>query len=159
MSDTPRTDAVALLTYGVVAVPVEFARQLEQELREKSEELAMLNRRIMEAINKNAAPQERNREGSGNPTFASPAAAARYGVFSEELQCFWISWAAISPRALELRLEDCSCTDMSGAIEVATRLLPGVRLIQTYGGRKPDTRYELVSGEWQAFSPTLSKNP
>jgi hypothetical protein len=73
--------------------------------------------------------------------------------WDDRLVCHWIAWEAISPTKLRLRLPPNNVCDMSGAIAVATCVMPLVTRIETTVGGKPDTRYENWCGNWQAFDP------
>ena len=44
------------------------------------------------------------------------------------------------------------CVDMTGVIEVVTSIDPNVKIIQTFSGALPDTRYALIDGSWNANS-------
>jgi hypothetical protein len=68
-----------------------------------------------------------------------------------KLQCRWRAWRVIRAGELALDMPADNCTDMGGAIEIATVLCPGVRRIATFADGKPDTEYRLVGGQWRAF--------
>lgn len=40
---------------------------------------------------------------------------------------------------------------MSGAIEIAKKIMPSVRKITTFAGGEPDTQYRLSQGKWLAL--------
>lgn len=76
-----------------------------------------------------------------------------------KLQCKWKCWWVIAEGELALDMPENNCCDMTGAIEIAKVLMPGVWRIATYAGGEPDTEYQLVrdvnhrswSGEWKAY--------
>ena len=45
------------------------------------------------------------------------------------------------------------CTDMTGAIKVATAVHPDVRVIRTVAGGHADTCYRKAHGSWHAMNP------
>lgn len=52
---------------------------------------------------------------------------------------------------LHMRVGD--CCDMAGCIELFQTIDPHVEAIDTFSGKKPDTSYWLVRGEWKASFP------
>ena len=74
------------------------------------------------------------------------------GVFSEELQCFWLSWSVLGENVLRLDLPPGSCTDMAGAVQTGRALLPGVAEIYVFCDGKPDVCYarRAIKGSWVA---------
>ena len=53
-------------------------------------------------------------------------------------------------RVARLYLPDCHCADMTGAIKLAETIDDHVKVIITYAGDKPDTRYNLTTEGWVA---------
>jgi len=73
------------------------------------------------------------------------------GVFHITAQCFVHELRYdFNARVGHLMMEDESCTDMAGAIELFRRIDPGVREIATYAGGHPDTGHVFRDGDWQA---------
>jgi len=73
--------------------------------------------------------------------------------WSEQLQCSIRSLAYDfkSKRATLYLVDEC-CTDMSGAIAFCTAIDPGVALICTVAGDRPDTGYRrCLDGQWRSF--------
>ncbi len=50
---------------------------------------------------------------------------------------------------VDLYLPDDHCTDMTGAIQVATHWMPDCQLITTWSGGVPDTSYQLTPLGWR----------
>ena len=72
-------------------------------------------------------------------------------LFNEELMCSLMEVQAdFIAKSVQLTLCPKNCTDMSGAIEFATRLMPDVRVIETVSGRDKKTAYILRDGKWQS---------
>ena len=80
----------------------------------------------------------------------------------KELKCE-VSRIEIIPamRLVRFWLPALNCTDMGGAIRVATRHCPAVSRIETFAGNEPDTVYMKSGDAWQAASPnpTSTTNP
>lgn len=68
-------------------------------------------------------------------------------VYSETLMCF-IKNIRMSQDTVTFFFPLGSNCDMSGAIKIATTILPGVRRIKTFSGLVMDTCYSLVNGTW-----------
>ena len=76
--------------------------------------------------------------------------------YDPELQCGWNAWTVTSATSLRLDIPWSECVDMAGCIAIAQRLMPGVTLIRTYAGDRPDTSYSLSSGKWLAITSGTS---
>lgn len=50
------------------------------------------------------------------------------------------------------------CTDMRGAIQLATAVCPGVKTVRTIAGTVPDTTYKRERGTWLAIPPWRPSN-
>lgn len=72
------------------------------------------------------------------------------GVYSSALQCHWLRWRVVGPRALAVDVPAGDCVDMTGAIRVAKALMPNVAVIHTLCGGEVDTMYSRVGKEWRA---------
>lgn len=71
--------------------------------------------------------------------------------YDPELQCGLVRVEAdIARGCVTPFLPPDECTDMSGAIAYARRVDPGVRIVRTFAGSRPDTNYVRVAGEWRA---------
>jgi len=72
-------------------------------------------------------------------------------IFRDDVQCFVKTLNYdFKTRVGQLFLEDRSCTDMSGCIGLFKKIDPDVRAIQTIAGKRRDTYYAIIDGEWQA---------
>lgn len=75
-------------------------------------------------------------------------------LYSATLMCRWSAWRVVAADHLALDMDEGNCTDMSGAIQVATTLCPSVRQIDTYAAGVADTVYVLGSdGKWRSYWP------
>lgn len=56
-------------------------------------------------------------------------------------------------RVLTIYQRDLCCTDKTGAIELATKIDPNVKIINTYSGEKRDITYYLnkETGKWECI--------
>lgn len=52
-----------------------------------------------------------------------------------------------------LYFPDGHCCDMEGAIDLISEIDSKVETIRTFSGRKEDTMYKLIKGEWEAYVP------
>ncbi len=73
------------------------------------------------------------------------------GIYSEELACEWISWTAISPGEMHLKLPANNCTDMGGATRLAEKLNPSVTKVVVFSESKKDIEY-LRTGKYTWFA-------
>ena len=72
-------------------------------------------------------------------------------LFNEELMCFLMEVQAdFIDKSVHLILCPKNCTDMSGAIKFAKRLMKDVRVVVTVSGRDTETAYILVDGKWRS---------
>jgi hypothetical protein len=80
-------------------------------------------------------------------------------VFRDDVQCFVRSLEYdFRSKSGVLRLEDASCTDMSGCINLFKKIDPGVVRIMTIAEGRRDTGYVLVDGKWEArVSPEVRR--
>lgn len=77
-----------------------------------------------------------------------------YSVWHPVLQCrVQVISYTYSTRCAQIWMPADSCTDMSGAIKLATSLDPEVRSIKTYADGCDDTAYALRDGAWVATTP------
>lgn len=72
---------------------------------------------------------------------------------NSKLQCLFNGWRVLGDGHLALDMPAGNCCDMSGAIEIANKVMPKVRLISTFQGEKPDTEYRKLRGKWFAVIP------
>ena len=72
-------------------------------------------------------------------------------AFSIQLQCSFLAWRVIAEGELALDMPAHNCCDMSGAIDIAERIMPGIRRIATFAGGVPDTEYRVYQGKWEAI--------
>lgn len=72
-------------------------------------------------------------------------------MWNDQLACFVksISYDYDAKRG-RLNMEERNCCDMSGCIDLFTRIDPDVNRIHTYTGNTPDTYYIHKRGEWTA---------
>ena len=76
-------------------------------------------------------------------------------LFNKELMCSLMEVQAdFVAKSVQLTLCPKNCTDMTGAINFATRLMPDVRFVATVSGRDKETAYVLRDGKWR---PTFYK--
>jgi hypothetical protein len=72
-------------------------------------------------------------------------------LFNKELICSLMEVQAdFIAKSVQLTLCPKNCTDMTGAINFATRLMPDVRVIATVSGRDEETAYILQDGKWRS---------
>jgi hypothetical protein len=75
----------------------------------------------------------------------------RLGIWSDELQCFWITWQSTpDPETIMLSLPPDNCCDMNGAIKLAKSLIPKVKNIMVWEGDEVGTCYLNIEGKWEA---------
>ncbi len=79
-------------------------------------------------------------------------------AWSDKLQCYYRGWMVTKEGWLSLILPEGSCTDMSGAIAVATAIMPNVERIQTWSGGIRDTAYVRKGNNWAAANFRMSFN-
>lgn len=72
-------------------------------------------------------------------------------VFSDELVCNFYAWIVIEEGKLGLLMPKNNCCDMAGAISIAIKIMPEVRVIATFSACAIDVVYRLVDGDWVAF--------
>lgn len=80
-------------------------------------------------------------------------------VFRDDVQCFVTTLAYdFKTRTGTLHLEEGSCTDMHGCIELFKRIDSSVVRIQSLAGGngRRDTEYRLEDGGWQSFNRAVS---
>src|SRR4051812_43870475 len=76
-------------------------------------------------------------------------------AWSQDLLCYWVSWAPFDTDTLLLKLPALSVCDMTGCIRVAKAIMPSVRVIEVMSGLVPDVRYERDKhGAWQCTDRT-----
>jgi hypothetical protein len=63
---------------------------------------------------------------------------------SPQLKCRFSSWDVIDDITLALYLAQDNCCDMTGCIQIATKIMPKVKQIITYSGSNLDTRYVRI---------------
>lgn len=80
------------------------------------------------------------------------------GARSDELQCRWIVWRAVSDGEVALEMPPDNCCDMRGVIRVAKSIMPHVWRIATFSGGAPDTEYRLINEMWTAFDRRPAAN-
>jgi hypothetical protein len=72
-------------------------------------------------------------------------------IFDDGVQCFVVKLEYdFKSKAGVLHLEDHSCTDMRGCIDLFKKIDPRVTSIQTIAGKRRDTWYVRIADEWQA---------
>lgn len=70
-------------------------------------------------------------------------------AWSSKLQCEWKSIRVIGPDTIEIHMPPGNCPDMTGCIEFASSILPGVAFIRTYSDSRRDCSYRKTpTGEW-----------
>lgn len=73
--------------------------------------------------------------------------------FLDDVQCYVRELTYdFKQRTGRLDLEDGSCTDMKGCIELFKRIDPEVHSIETIAGGRKDTKYHLTDGKWEAWT-------
>lgn len=78
--------------------------------------------------------------------------------FNELLQCYAVGVAYdFIEKTGQLYIEDGGCCDMSGCIEMFTRIDSGAVLIETFSGGIRDTSYRKTRNEWIALIPSEVK--
>jgi hypothetical protein len=70
------------------------------------------------------------------------------GVYDKDLQCNWIKWHAGQNKSLHLYLPAYNCTDMSGCVRVAKRLMPNVEHMTVIESDRHINSYDLRDGSW-----------
>lgn len=72
-------------------------------------------------------------------------------IYRDDVQCFVRELRYdFAQRMGHLILEDGSCTDMRGCIELFKKIDPEVQAIATYAGGKRDTGYLFKDGKWES---------
>jgi hypothetical protein len=72
-------------------------------------------------------------------------------LFNKELICSLMEVQAdFIAKSVQLTLCPKNCTDMTGAINFAKRLMPDVRAIATVSGWDKETVYILQDGKWRS---------
>ncbi len=79
-------------------------------------------------------------------------AKSKRGIFSEKLVCRYSNWEILDKTTLRLNLPPFNCTDMKGAIFLAKKINPEVRLIIVYEASTMINVYFLRDQKWEAFS-------
>ena len=79
-------------------------------------------------------------------------------AYSSKLQCCFDEWQVIADGELVLILPEGNCCDMTGAIEIAEKIMPSVWRISTYVAGKKDTEYRLECGKWSAYTLIIPPN-
>lgn len=74
-------------------------------------------------------------------------------MWNKQLACYVksISYDYDAKRG-RLNMEEGNCCDMSGCIDLFTRIDPDVNRIHTYAGKMPDTDYIHKHDKWTARS-------
>lgn len=81
-------------------------------------------------------------------------------VFRDDVSCFVRNLTYdFKAKSGVLYLEDGSCTDMSGCIDLFKRIDPNVSTILTIAGRRKDTAYVLTDGGWSARESPTARPP
>lgn len=75
------------------------------------------------------------------------------GTFNAELKCDLLA-VVLAGDEVHFIVPPLNCTDMTGAINLAQRLAPGVTTIRTFEGDRVGVRYRLDDSIWAAFRPT-----
>lgn len=76
-------------------------------------------------------------------------------IYDPALGCEYEGWRVLGADKIGLYMPEGDCCDMTGAIRIATILMPGVSQIDTFSGDVPDTRYRLEHGRWVAYMSGL----
>lgn len=71
-------------------------------------------------------------------------------TYSSKLQCAFHGWRVLADGEIALDLPQNNCCDMSGAIEIAEKIMPSVWRIAVFADGKSDVEYRHVYGKWQA---------
>lgn len=72
-------------------------------------------------------------------------------IFDDGVQCFVVKLEYdFKSKAGVLYLEEHSCTDMRGCIDLFKKIDPSVTSIQTIAGKRRDTWYIFANDKWQA---------
>lgn len=69
-------------------------------------------------------------------------------IYSKQLGSRFIAWRALGPGELALDLPELACCDMTGAVDIATKLDPDVWRIEVFSGGDPDVRYLKIESGW-----------
>lgn len=72
-------------------------------------------------------------------------------VFNDNLQCYLQGARIDGKKTCYLYLSEHSVASMTGAIKVASFLLPSVERIITMAHNNPDTMYKKENGKWKAY--------
>jgi len=73
-------------------------------------------------------------------------------VFNDVLQCYLSAIRIMDKRTVEFVIGEQSCTDMGGAMKLATTVLPSVERIITRRVESLDTCYRVGDdGEWTVW--------
>lgn len=75
-------------------------------------------------------------------------------VFNSQLICYVHAVRVVGNGIVQIEIEEDNCTDMNGAIALATALMPGCQKIVTYAGKKRDTCYLKRGNCWTAIEPS-----
>lgn len=76
-------------------------------------------------------------------------------IWNEDLMCNWFGLLVPAPGHVVLLIKPLNSTDMSGAVKVATAVMPDVKqIVVAVGGTgEVDVAYFLSNGEWSAGDP------
>lgn len=76
-------------------------------------------------------------------------------IWNVDLMCNWFGVLVPAPGQVVLLIKPLNSTDMSGAIKVATAVMPEVKqIVVAVGGTgEVDVTYSLSNGEWSAGNP------
>lgn len=72
-------------------------------------------------------------------------------VWNSLLQCYIYRIDLESEGTVSMFFKDGNCCDMSGAIKLAKKILPTVRLINTYAIDIVGVKYCIKNGKWKAI--------
>ena len=72
-------------------------------------------------------------------------------TYNSQIKTVWLSVRPLRDGELRIDLPAECCTDMSGAIEWAKAIMPGVYRIETYSGDRSDTTYFWDGVKWRAL--------
>ena len=75
-------------------------------------------------------------------------------AYSNELQCVFSAWRVLADSEIALEMPAGNCCDMTGAIEIAQKIMPSVWRIATFVDGKSDVEYRFWKGEWISCEPT-----
>lgn len=74
--------------------------------------------------------------------------------YSLSLKCFWVAIEPLDEHTIAIHLADGHCSDMTGAIKIATAISSEITKIITLSGTSTDTMYVYEDSQWKAFSWT-----